>query len=299
LTHTDSSAYRAAAMSRSFDLQGHRGARGLFPENTLEGFAATLAVGIDTIELDVATTADGIVVVSHDPALNPDLTRGPDGRWLAGPRPAIRSLTLAELRRYDVGRLRPGSDYARQFPEQQPRDGARIPTLAEVFSLTVPAGVRVSAEVKVPAGQPELAIPLAEALLEVAHAAGAMRLLDVRSFDWQPLRHLRRRHPEVPLTWLTRPATLAAGEAPAAVAAACAAAQWTPVWAPEHTQVRPALLEEAHARGLAVAPWTVNAPEDMARLIAWGVDGLCTDRPDLARAAMRAAGLAPPRAVSS
>ncbi len=288
-------------MSRSFDLQGHRGARGLFPENTLEGFTAALAIGVDTIELDVAMTADGVVVVSHDPKLNPDLARGPDGRWLDAPGPAIRSLPLAALRRYDVGRLRPGSAYARLYPQQEPSDGARIPTLAEVFALTVPAGVRVSAEVKVPADRAEIAIPLADAVVAVVKEAGAMRLVDVRSFDWQPLRHLRRGHPEVPLTWLTGDATFRAGAAPAAVAAearAGAAVDWTPAWAPEHTQLTPALLAAAHALGLAVTPWTVNAPAEMARLIAWGVDGLCTDRPDLARAAMTASGLAPPRAVS-
>jgi glycerophosphoryl diester phosphodiesterase len=283
-------------MSRSFDLQGHRGARGLFPENTLEGFAATLAIGVDAIELDVAISADGVVVVSHDAALNPELTRGPDGRWLGATGPAIRALTLAELWGYDVGRVRPGSRTARQHPQQQARDGARIPTLAEVFRLTVPAGVRVSVEVKVPDDSKDIAIPLAEAAVAVAKVAGAMRLVDVRSFDWAPLRHLRARHPEVPLTWLTRGA-----EAPAAVAAAAragAAVDWTPGWAPEHGRLTPALLADAHALGLVVAPWTVNAPADMARLIEWGVDGLCTDRPDLARAAMTAAGLTLPRSVS-
>jgi glycerophosphoryl diester phosphodiesterase len=289
-------------MPRSFDLQGHRGARGLFPENTLEGFAATLAIGVNTIELDVALTADGFVVVSHDPALNPDLTRGPDGRWLETAGPRIQSLTLTELRRYDVGRLRPGSDYARKFPEQAPSDGARIPTLAEVFSLAVPAGVRISVEIKVPDDAAEIAIPLAEAAIETAIGADARGLFDIRSFDWRPLRHVRRRHPEVPLAWLTSDTTLPAEEAPAAIFAEAhvgAVGRWQRAWAPEHTQLTPALLAQAQRLGLAVVPWTVNAPAEMARLLAWGVDGLCTDRPDLARRAMLAAGLMPPSGISS
>jgi len=114
-------------MRRAIDLQGHRGARGLFPENTLAGFSSALAIGIDSFELDVAVTADGVPVVSHDPALNPDLVRGPDGDWLAAPGPLIRSLRLAELAAYDVGRIRPGSAYASQFPDQTAYDGARIP----------------------------------------------------------------------------------------------------------------------------------------------------------------------------
>jgi hypothetical protein len=103
----------------AFDLQGHRGARGLAPENTLEGFATALSIGVSTLELDLAMTKDGIVVVSHDRYLNPDHTRGPNGRFLAARGPAIRALTLAELQRYDVGRLQPGTVYAASFPEQR------------------------------------------------------------------------------------------------------------------------------------------------------------------------------------
>ena len=70
----------------AFDLQGHRGARGLAPENSLPGFARALSLGVTTLELDVGVTADSVVVVSHDRRLNPDVVRGPDGRWLAGAR---------------------------------------------------------------------------------------------------------------------------------------------------------------------------------------------------------------------
>src|SRR5580692_9855265 len=113
-------------MRRTIDLQGHRGARGLFPENTLAGFAAALAIGVDSFELDVAVTADGVPVVSHDPALNPDIVRGPDGHWLTSRGPLIHTLSLAELEAFDVGRIRPGSAYAAEFPDQVPCDGARI-----------------------------------------------------------------------------------------------------------------------------------------------------------------------------
>ncbi len=288
-------------MPRFFDLQGHRGARALFPENTAEGIAATLAIGVDTIELDVALTADGVVVVTHDAVLNPDLTRGPDGAWLRGPGPAVRRLTLNQLRRFDVGRLRPGSAYALMFPQQTPHDGARIPTLEEVLALTMPAGVHVEAELKTAADQPHLTvspIEMADAVIAVtavATAAKALPLLGVRSFDWRGLHYLRQRHPEIPLTWLTKGD--AGGSAPSAIAAAASAgppAAWTPVWAPAHRDLTEAAVANAHARGLRVTPWTVNAPADMARLIRWGVDGLCSDRPDLVRAAMTEAGLAPP-----
>jgi glycerophosphoryl diester phosphodiesterase len=285
---------------RGFDLQGHRGARALFPENTIEGIAATLAIGVDTIELDITLTADGAVVVTHDADLNPDLTRGPDGSWLAAAGPAVRRLTLAELRRFDVGRLRPGSAYAGLFPDQVPRDGARIPTLAEVLALTVPAGVRVEVELKTSVDRPELSpVEAADAVVAVATGAGAVALVGVRSFDWRGLRHLRRHQPEIRLTWLTRADTAAnVARWPQAVAAE-ASGDRTAVWAPEHRGLTEALVAEAHALGLRVAPWTVNAPEEMARLIGWGVDGMCSDRPDLVRVAMLAAGLQPPRPVSA
>jgi glycerophosphoryl diester phosphodiesterase len=85
-------------MTRSIELHGHRGARGLFPENTLAGVAGALEIGVDTLEVDVAMTLDGVVVVSHDPALNPDITRTSDGAWLARHGPLKRSLRAAELR---------------------------------------------------------------------------------------------------------------------------------------------------------------------------------------------------------
>ena len=122
-------------MRRRIDLHGHRGARGLFPENTLVGFTGALAVGVDALELDVAVTADQVVVVTHDPRLNPDITRTRDGTWLAQAGPMISSLRVEDLRSYDVGRIRPDSRYAALYPDQKPHDGATIPTLADALRI--------------------------------------------------------------------------------------------------------------------------------------------------------------------
>src|SRR5688572_33426011 len=142
----------AAGQDAAFDLQGHRGARGLSPENTLAGFSRALAVGVSTLELDCGVTRDGIVVVSHDRLLSPDHTRDAAGRFLDAPGPAIVDLTYEELRQYDVGRIKPGSEYAAAFPEQQPVDGERIPRLADVFALVEQSGnraVRFNIETKI------------------------------------------------------------------------------------------------------------------------------------------------------
>src|ERR671914_573206 len=132
----------------SFDLQGHRGARGHAPENTLAGFERALAIGVDTLELDVGVTRDGVVVIHHDRRLNPDVARGPDGQWVSAPAASIFSLSYPELQNYDVGRIRPGSEYARRFPHQKPIDGARIPRLSELFAIAGPT-VRFNIETKI------------------------------------------------------------------------------------------------------------------------------------------------------
>ena len=278
---------------RRINLQGHRGARGLFPENTLIGFAGALAIGVDTLELDVALTADDVVLVTHDPRLNPDVTRTDNGEWLAAAGPGIRSLRVAELAGYDVGRIRPGSAYAALFPDQVPHDGAAIPTLAEV--LGIDPEVDFNIELKAypwSAGFAASGAEMADAAAAVADRAGVAGRIIVQSFDWRGPRHLRRARPELRLAWLTRSAILNevrswwdgphpsdfGGSVPRAVAA-----EGGPTWGPHHADLTEQSIAEAHQLGLGVVPWTVNRPDDMQRLIGWGVDGLITDRPDVAR----------------
>src|SRR5918998_2430248 len=126
-------AMAASTDAHAFDLQGHRGARGHAPENTLPGFERALAMGVTTLELDVGVTRDGVVVIHHDRRLNPDVARK-DGQWVAAPAPTISSLTYEEVKTYDVGRIRPGSEYAARFPHQKPIDGTRIPRLDNLLA---------------------------------------------------------------------------------------------------------------------------------------------------------------------
>nr|WP_294521897.1 glycerophosphodiester phosphodiesterase [uncultured Rhodopila sp.] len=278
-------------MTGLMEIQGHRGARGLFPENTLEGFLAAAALGVTAFELDVGLTADGVVVVSHDPALNPDLTRDASGVWLDGKGPLIRSLTQADLCRFDVGRIRPGSATAMRFPDQAPLDGARVPELASVLEALPDA--RFTIEVKTDPRHPDwTAAPdvLADATLAVIDQAGAARRIILESFDWRVQRHVRRVRPDIRLAWLTCAETVGEsalwwdGITEVASVPDSVAAEGGPVWAPDHTDLTEALVRHALALGLFVLPWTVNQPADMQRLIDWGVNGLISDRPDLALA---------------
>jgi glycerophosphoryl diester phosphodiesterase len=274
---------------RLIDIQGHRGARALFPENTVEGFLAASSRGVTAFELDAGMTADGVVVVSHDPALNPDIARDASGAWLPERGPTIWSLTHAELSRYDVGRLRPGSPTAALFPDQQRHDGARIPTLAAVLAK-LPAA-RFTIEIKTDPAHPDWtasAAALADAVLAVVDHAAAAARVTMEAFDWRVQRHIRASRPDIRLAWLTRLETLRACAlwwdlaTPPASVPATVAAEGGPVWTPDWTTLTKPEVDQAHDLGLSVIPWTVNRPADMRRLIEWGVDGLISDRPDLA-----------------
>src|SRR5438552_12224035 len=103
----------------AFDIEAHRGGRALRPENTLPSFANALSMGVDTLELDMGVTKDGVVVVSHERGLNPDLARDASGAYVAPPGTPFVKLPFAEVRTYDVGEIRPDSPYAKQFPDQR------------------------------------------------------------------------------------------------------------------------------------------------------------------------------------
>ncbi len=298
-----------------FDLQGHRGTRGLRPENTLAAFAEALRIGVRTLELDCAVTKDGVVVVSHDPALSPDHTRDALGGWLEKPGPALFALRYDELKRYDVGRLRPGTAYAARYPEQQPEDGERIPRLADVFALVERSGnreVRFNIETKIFPPRPELTLPpepFARAVVRVVREAKLRQRTAIQSFDWRTLKVVQKIAPELATVGLTtqrsagddniqvgRPGPspwLAGldvddfgGSVPKLVEASGAR-----VWSPNYLDLDARGVEEAHALGLSVIPWTVNEPADMERVVGWGVDGMISDYPDRLRAVLAAKGI--------
>jgi glycerophosphoryl diester phosphodiesterase len=282
-----------ACAAQAFDLQGHRGARGTAPENTLAGFAAALALGVDTLELDTGVTRDGVVVIHHDRRLNPDIARGPDGRWIEAPGPLLRELDFKALRRYDVGRLRPGSEYAARFPKQAPADGARIPRLAELFALVRKAGndeVRFNIETKISPAAPAETLPpeaFARALVGEIRRAGVAARTTVQSFDWRTLHAVERAAPEIATVYLT--GRRRGGSQPQAVHAAGGR-----IWSPHYEELDTAALIEARALELKVLPWTVNEPGFIERFLDLGVDGIITDYPERVRAELARRGMALP-----
>ena len=301
----------------AFDAQGHRGARGLAPENTLPAFERALDIGVTTLELDVGVTADGVVVVAHDPYLNPAITRNAAGQWLPpGKGPTLKSLTLAQLQAYDVGRINPDTPYAKTFSTQAPRDGTRVPTLASLFALVKDRGIndiRFNIETKINPTQPDETVnpeQMARALLNVIREAGMQKRVTIQSFDWRTLQIVQGFEPAIPTVYLSiqtantdniRDGVWTAGfkiaehgSVPKMVKAAGGA-----VWSPNGGAVTEALVKEAQGLGLKIVPWTINNPADMDRLIGWGVDGIITDYPDRLRTVMQQRGLPLPRALGN
>jgi len=302
--------------SQALDLQGHRGTRGNAPENTLPAFERALEIGVTTLELDIGVTADGMVVISHDPYLNPAITRDAAGQWLAGAKgPLLKSLTFAQLQAYDVGRINPDAPYAKTFSVQQPRDGTRIPALAALFDRVRALradGVRFNIETKINPSQPDDTVgpdAMTRALLKVVRDAGMTQRVAIQSFDWRTLRLVQQLEPSIPTVYLTVQTpnndNLQTGEWTAGLkfadhgsAPKMVKASGGGVWSPNGGAVTESLVKEAQALGLKVIPWTINSPADMERLIGWGVDGIITDYPDRLRAVMQARGLPLPAPVS-
>lgn len=308
-----------AGPAQALDLQGHRGARGLLPENTLPAFARALAIGVTTLELDIAVTKDGVIAVSHDAMLNPDITRGSDGLWLARNDIAIHALTWAELQQYDVGRIRPQTAYARRFPVQQPLDGVRLPRLADVFALARRAGnstVRFNIETKISPEQPQHTLPpveFARALIALVRTEKLESRVTIQSFDWRTLQVVQQEAPQITTVYLsaqqswtdnihaggsTSPWTAGfhisnhAGSVPRMVKAAGGA-----VWSPYFGEVTRETVREAQQAGLKVVVWTVNEPQDIARMMDLGVDGIISDYPDRLRTIAAERGLPLPPAT--
>jgi glycerophosphoryl diester phosphodiesterase len=271
-----------------FDLQGHRGARGLRPENTLPSFEAALDAGVTSIETDVHLTRDGVPVLIHDPRLSPRIHR-PDSHH----RALVCELTLSELRRYRAdGNPDPQrfptqtaevSPRARGFAERHGFDVYAIPTLANLLEFVAGhPGVRIDVELKRVPFRPELigddfdgVAPglLERQVVETLRAAGMIERATVRSFDHRSLRAIRTLAPEVTTGLLIAETAVLSPSRLAREAGA-------DMYCPDLEFLDEAQVRDAHAAGMRVIPWTVNEPADWQRLLAWGVDGITTDYPD-------------------
>jgi glycerophosphoryl diester phosphodiesterase len=307
---------------QTLDLQGHRGARGLLAENTLPSFTLALQAGVSTLELDVVVTRDDVLVISHDPALNPDITRDAQGQFLRSKGPDIRQLSFEQLQSYDVGRINPASRYAQTFSAQKGQDGVRIPRLKDLFERVKAQGhtqVQFAIETKITPQRPDQTPDperFVQLLLKEVREHGMQGRVQILSFDWRTLQAVQKLAPGMPTVYLTAQLPtldnlgIQSGQASAWTAGfqyaqygsvprmiqAAGGTHWSSFWRELDAQK----VREAQSLGLKVLAWTVNDRQSMGQMLDLGVDGLVTDRPDIAAELLKERGIpwSSPRSIA-
>lgn len=261
----------AASAPRSIQVQGHRGARAVLPENSIPAFEHAIAAGADVLELDVVITKDDVPVVSHDPVLNRKICSGPGSG-------VVREMTLEQIRQWDCGAV-----VNPEFPAQKALPGTRMPTLDEVLALAPKGNFWFNIETKVaPVGGPAPET-FARLVYEVIRKHDLEKRVIVQSFDFRTLHAMRAIAPSIRLAALwsggPRDYLSIAKEAGAEIVS------------PHYLLVNKDEVQKAHQHGLTVIPWTVNTPEGWDRMIEAGVDGIITDDPAALIQHLKARGL--------
>lgn len=295
-------------------IYGHRGARGLAPENTIPAVQVALDHHVDAVDLDVVMTKDGVLVAYHGLTLNSDTTRDANGRWVEGDIP-VRFLTLKQLKTYDVGRINPVTSYAAIFSSQIAQDYTSVPTLQEVIQYVkstadYPVGFQI--EIKTNPTKPELSelpVTMMTALNRIINEEGIANRTKVQAYDWQCLLLLQQLNPTIKTAYLTD----VEHEKALRHIDTSIAGRWTggyllkdyhdsipemihalggTWWDVLDVDITPELVQKAHQLGLKIAAWSwpeYSSGKDVdielvKKLIALRVDGIITDRPDVVRA---------------
>lgn len=275
-----------------FDLQGHRGCRGLRPENTLEAFEHALEIGVTTLELDTGITKDRVPVVSHDRTLNPQKTR--INVTFITEEILIKDLTYEELSQYDVGVMR--SDY--DWPRQKEIPGAKIPRLEDVFILVKEyeelqdRKIMLNIETKISPSAPEETFSpeeFVDILLELIEEYEMEDRVIIQSFYWKTIMLVKEKNPSIKTAalltssrmfstkWLNGLRFASFGFDVGKLVKASGA----DFFSPSFSDCSDKWIESAHDQGIPVIPWTINDKETMKDFIEKGVDGIITDYPDI------------------
>jgi len=269
--------------NQAIDLQGHRGARGLLPENTIPGFQRALELGVTTLEMDVVINAEGHVVLSHEPWMSAKICAHPDGRKVT--EKEEKSLRIYAMSDEQVAGFNCGSRGHPDFPRQQAMPLAK-PLLSEVLQAVARSSsdsgrtsVRFNIEIKSrPEGDkvfhPEVG-EFSQILYGVLKEYGVLERTTVQSFDPRALEAMHSIDPELSIALLIRDSH--------DLGQNLALLSFVPeIYSPDYKLVDKRLIRAAHARNIQVIPWTVNNADTMRELLSWGADGLITDYPDLA-----------------
>lgn len=269
----------------SFDTQGHRGARGLMPENTIPAMIRALDLGVTTLEMDVVISKDKQVVVSHDPYFSSEISTRPDGNIFTAAEQLkynLYAMDYAEIRTWDVG-LKPVA----RFPQQQ-KMAAYKPLLTElidsaeyharVSKRSLPFyNIETKSDTRAEAGgyqpNPETFTDL---LMVVVNHKGIAPRTIIQSFDERTLQVMHRKYPQVTTAYLIE------GTEKNTIEQNIAKLGFTPsIYSPEHTLVTAEMVKYCREHKIRLIPWTVNTKARIEELKAMGVDGIISDYPNL------------------
>jgi glycerophosphoryl diester phosphodiesterase len=268
---------------RPFDKQGHRGCRGLMPENTIPAMLKALDLGVTTLEMDVVFTKDSVAVLSHEPFFNHEISTQPGGGFIDEKDERnynIFKMNFAETQQYDVG-LKPHP----RFPQQQ-KIPAHKPSLSEMFDAVKEYMMRsrrpfpfFNIETKTtPATDnkfhPEPAT-FVDMMMKVIQEKGQEESVTIQSFDVRTLQYLHKNYPAIPTVLLIEDFDKRSLEAQLKDLG------FTPaVYSPHYSLVTKELLDNCHQQNIKVIPWTVNDKAGIEKLRALHVDGIITDYPN-------------------
>lgn len=247
----------------------------MYPENTIPAFEYAIQAGADVLEMDVAVTKDNVLVISHDPHLNPEICKGPQ------PNALIHSLTLDQVRKYDCGALKNP-----RFPTQHPVPGTHIPTLDEVLALSSQGSFEYNIETKSFPDHPDYTPPpdvFARMMLDQIRKHHLEARAIVQSFDFRTLHAMKHLAPEIRLSALY--------EGTPRDFAAIAREAEAQIISPDFHLVTRQQVEGAHAAKVQVVAWTANTPADWDKLIDAGVDAIISDNPAALLAYLKSKGL--------
>lgn len=276
---------------------GHRGARGILPENSMIGFQFTLSIGVPLLEFDVVLSADEIPVITHNHRLHAPSFRDDKGCFLTE-EPKVSALTFEQLQQFDIGRLDGRSAYGQRFPDQAQMDGVRVPRLSDLLDLIKTPGfsnTNLMLELK---SDPDLAHDapyrqrFVERVLQDVRTAGTSSRAVLHSFDWNLLEECQRQAPDMPSSYLTQLPENADDVGEDSSKAVCPDFRGRhddipnmvqqaggTLWCPYFADVTEENVARARELGLCVAVWTVNEPKDIRRMINLHVDAIVSDYP--------------------
>jgi glycerophosphoryl diester phosphodiesterase len=298
-----------------FDLEGHRGTRGLRPENTLAAFGKALQIGVTTLELDTGVTKDGVVVVSHERRISSLECQDTGGNTFVGQ--LVKDLTYAQIQTLDCGTRHPPNPASDPFVgTQEAVPGTHMPSLAQVFELANrygANGVQFDIETKIDPTVNDTVdyVTFTQKVLGVIQQYGMTQRSLLQSFDWRTLVEAKRELPSLKTVALAQVPTIFPGT-PWTAGVPIGADAWSAgslaravksigasVVSARFQDITDALIAAAHRQGLLIVPWTVNDTPTMAALIDRGVDGLITDYPDQGRTVMAQKGIKLPAQYAS